>query len=180
LKRKRRSKGTTGPKRDEALSYPVMVLREMRYALTTRIYKNDARHSASGGVSQVANRCAAQDWGQLLTFEGKSCSLGRAFTNKRDRVMSNEITSESEKAQPLVYQIRIKGHFGRQWTDWFGGLTITLEDNGETLLTGPVVDQAALYGLLKKVRGVGMPLLSVIEVQFNENHRYHSKKGEKK
>jgi hypothetical protein len=77
--------------------------------------------------------------------------------------MSNEIeiNSGSEKAQPLVYQIRIKGHLGRKWTDWFGGLTITLEDNGDTLLTGPVVDQAALHGLLKKVRDVGMPLVSV-------------------
>ena len=98
----------------------------------------------------------------------------------RDRVMSNEINSESDPGQPLVYQIRIKGHLGRDWTDWFGGLSITLEDNGETLLTGPVIDQAALHGLLKKVRDVGMPLLSVIEVQFNENHRYQSKKGEKK
>ena len=79
--------------------------------------------------------------------------------------MSNEINSGSEKAQPLVYQIRIKGHLGRQWTDWFEGLTITLEDNGDTLLTGPVVDQAALHGLLKKVRDVGMPLLSVIRVK---------------
>ncbi len=75
--------------------------------------------------------------------------------------MSNEINSGSEKAQPLVYQIRIQGHLGRQWTDWFVGLTITLEDNGDTLLTGPVVDQAALHGLLKKVRDVGMPLVSV-------------------
>ena len=77
--------------------------------------------------------------------------------------MSNEIeiNSGSEKAQPLVYQIRIKGHLGRKWTDWFGGLTITLEDNGDTLLTGPVVDQAALHGLLKKVRDLGMPLVSV-------------------
>ncbi len=82
----------------------------------------------------------------------------------RDRVMSNEINSESEKAQPMVYQIRIKGHLGRQWTDWFGGLTLTLEDNGETLLTGPVVDQAALHGVLRKVRDVGMPLLSVNRV----------------
>ena len=79
----------------------------------------------------------------------------------RERVMSNEINSGSDLGQPLVYQIRIKGHLGREWTDWFGGLIITLEDNGETLLTGPVVDQAALYGLLKKVRDVGMPLLSV-------------------
>ena len=79
--------------------------------------------------------------------------------------MSNEINSESEKAQPTVYQIRIKGHLGRQWTDWFGGLTITLDDNGETLLIGPVVDQAALHGLLRKVRDVGMPLLSVVCVR---------------
>src|SRR5438045_4198527 len=85
--------------------------------------------------------------------------------HNRDRVMSNEINSESEKAQPMVYQIRIKGHLGRQWTDWFGGLTITALDNGDTLLTGPVVDQAALHGLLKKVRDVGMPLLSVIRVK---------------
>jgi len=79
--------------------------------------------------------------------------------------MSNEINSGSEKAQPLVYQIRIKGHLGRQWTNWFGGLTITLEDNGETLLTGPVVDQAALHGLLRKVRDLGVPLLSVSRVE---------------
>ena len=79
--------------------------------------------------------------------------------------MSNEINSEIDPDQPLVYQIRIKGHLGRQWTDWFGGLTITLEDNGETLLTGPVVDQAALHGLLRKVRDVAMPLISVICVR---------------
>jgi hypothetical protein len=100
--------------------------------------------------------------------------------HKRDRVMSNDINSEMDPSQAMVYQIRIKGHLGREWTDWFGGLTITLEDNGDTLLTGPVVDQAALYGLLRKVRDGGMPLISVIEVQFNENHRYQSKKGEKK
>ena len=94
--------------------------------------------------------------------------------------MSNDINSEMDPSQPMVYQIRIKGHLGREWTDWFGGLTITALDNGDTLLTGPVVDQATLYGLLRKVRDVGMPLISVIEVQFNENHRYQSKKGEKK
>jgi hypothetical protein len=79
--------------------------------------------------------------------------------------MSSTFNSESEKAQPLVYQIRIKGHLGREWTDWFEGLTITALDNGETLLTGPVVDQAALHGLLKKVRDVAMPLLSVMRVK---------------
>jgi len=61
----------------------------------------------------------------------------------------------------MVYQIRIQGHLGSEWTDWFEGLTITLEDNGETLVTGPVVDQAALHGLLRKVRDLGMPLLAV-------------------
>jgi hypothetical protein len=67
--------------------------------------------------------------------------------------------------EPMVYQIRIKGHLGHQWTDWFGGLTITLEDNGDTLLTGPVIDQAALYGLLRRVRDLGLPLISVIRLQ---------------
>ena len=62
----------------------------------------------------------------------------------------------------MVYQIRIKGHLGPNWSDWFGGLTITLEDNGETLLAGAVVDQAALHGLLKRVRDLGVPLLSVV------------------
>ena len=84
----------------------------------------------------------------------------------RDRGMSNEIKREaSEKTHPLVYQIRIKGHLGPEWSDGFGGLSITLEDNGDTLLTGPVVDQAALHGLLRKVRDVGMPLLSVVCVK---------------
>ena len=66
----------------------------------------------------------------------------------------------------MIYQIRIKGHLvGQQWTDWFEGLTITLEENGDTLLTGPVVDDPALHGLLKKVRDLGMPLLSVNRVE---------------
>jgi hypothetical protein len=65
----------------------------------------------------------------------------------------------------MIYQIRLKGHLGRQWTDWFGGLSITLEDNGDTLLAGPVVDQAALHGLLRKVRDLGLSLLSVIRLQ---------------
>ena len=63
---------------------------------------------------------------------------------------------------PQTCQIRIKGHLSPQWADWFGKMTVTLEDNGNTLLTGSVADQAALYGLLRKVRDLGMPLLSVI------------------
>jgi hypothetical protein len=65
----------------------------------------------------------------------------------------------------MVYQIRLKGHLGREWTDWFEGLTVTLEENGDTLLTGPVADQSALYGLLRKVRDLGVSLLSVNRVE---------------
>ncbi len=79
--------------------------------------------------------------------------------------MSNEINSKTDLSQPMIYQIRIEGHLRCEWSDWFEGLTITALDNGETLLTGPVVDQAALHGLLKKVRDVGMPLLSVMSVK---------------
>ena len=81
--------------------------------------------------------------------------------HKRYKVMSNELEPNSTPSQPVVYQIRLKGHLDPQLTDWFEGLTITLEENGDTLLTGPVIDQAALHGLLKKVRDLGMPLVSV-------------------
>ena len=67
--------------------------------------------------------------------------------------------------EPMIYQIRIEGHLGPTWTAWFGDVSITLEDNGETLLTGPVVDQAALHGLLRKIRDLGMPLISAIRVK---------------
>lgn len=79
--------------------------------------------------------------------------------------MLNEINPENDSDQPLVYQIRIKGHLGSQWADWFEGMTITALDNGETLLSGSVADQAALHGLLKKVRDGGIPLLSVMRVK---------------
>jgi hypothetical protein len=62
------------------------------------------------------------------------------------------------------YEIRLKGHLDDRWADWFDGLTITHEAGGETLLSGPVVDQAALHGLLRKVRDLGLPLLSVVQV----------------
>ena len=66
-----------------------------------------------------------------------------------------------------LYQIRLEGHLSGQWADWFDGMTITLETNGNTLLTGPVMDQAALHGLLKKVRDLGMPLLSLVQADFD-------------
>ncbi len=79
--------------------------------------------------------------------------------------MSNNRNPTTDPGQPMIYQIRIKGHLDPRWMEWFGGLAITLEDNGETLLTGPVVDQAALHGLLRKVRDLGMPLISAIRVK---------------
>lgn len=63
-----------------------------------------------------------------------------------------------------IYEIRISGQLSPQWADWFEGLTLTLEDDGEMLLTGPVIDQAALHGLLKKVRDLGLILLSVNQI----------------
>ena len=75
--------------------------------------------------------------------------------------MSETHASTEDQYEPGIYEIRIKGHLDDQWSDWFGGLTITLEDNGDTLITGPVIDQAAFHGLLKKVRDLGMPLVSV-------------------
>jgi hypothetical protein len=79
--------------------------------------------------------------------------------------MSNQLNSKSDPGQPMIYQVRIEGHPGHHWADWFEGLTITALDNGQTLLTGPVVDQAALHGLLRKVRNLGMPLISVTRLR---------------
>jgi hypothetical protein len=89
--------------------------------------------------------------------------------------MAQNRNPKTDPCQPMVYQIRIKGHLGTQWTDWFEGLTITLEDNGDTLLTGPVVDQAALYGLLKKVRDSGLPLVSVSPLEPSQTDQTDGK-----
>ena len=76
-----------------------------------------------------------------------------------------DMCMEKKTSMPQeFYQITVKGHLNPNWANWFEGLTITALDNGETLLTGPVVDQAALHGLLKKVRDLAMPLLSVMRV----------------
>jgi hypothetical protein len=79
--------------------------------------------------------------------------------------MPDKHNPKPNPGQPAVYQIRVQGHLGPQWTDWFEGLTITQDEDGETLLTGPVVDQAALYALLRRVRDLGLPLLSVTRVE---------------
>jgi hypothetical protein len=75
--------------------------------------------------------------------------------------MATRRSQRTDPAWPAVYQIRVEGHLGRAWTSWFAGLSIELEDNGDTVLTGAVVDQAALHGFLKRVRDLGVPLVSV-------------------
>lgn len=85
--------------------------------------------------------------------------------------MSNELNSKTYPGQPMVYEIRIKGHLGRGWAEWFGGVTIALEEGGKTLLTCPVADQAALHGLLKKVRDLGLPLISVTRAQTDQDRK---------
>ncbi len=77
------------------------------------------------------------------------------------RTVAERRTHRTDPDWPAVYEIRVEGHLGRAWTGWFDGLSIVLADNGDTVMTGAVVDQAALHGLLKKVRDLGAPLVSV-------------------
>ena len=79
--------------------------------------------------------------------------------------MPEKSDPQTDPNQPVVYQIRIKGQMNPQWKVWFEGLAITLDEDGDTLLSGPVADQAALHGLLKKVRDLGLPLVSVCPVE---------------
>ena len=82
--------------------------------------------------------------------------------------MSSEHTPPPDPVQPMICHIRIEGHLGPHWSDWFEGFAITLQENGQTLLTGPLVDQAALHGLIRKMRDLGIPLLSVVCVKASQ------------
>ena len=110
-----------------------------------RAYHNDTPEPYFGICSPIPPRGYAP------------CTWNNA--HERYGVMANELD------RPMVYQIRIKGHLDRRWTEWFGGVTITLEDDGETLLTCPVEDRAALHGLLRKVRDLGTSLISAVRVK---------------
>jgi hypothetical protein len=77
----------------------------------------------------------------------------------------------NSKTDPKFYQIRIKGHLGPEWTNWFEGLTITFGKDGDTLLTGSVVDQSALHGLLKKIRDLGLPLVSFCPLEQSQTDK---------
>lgn len=81
--------------------------------------------------------------------------------------MAHQPDSQTDPNPALVYQIRIKGHLGQQWVVWFADMTITWKDD-ETILTGQVVDQAALYGLLRKVRDLGLPLIAVTQISSGQ------------
>jgi hypothetical protein len=81
--------------------------------------------------------------------------------------MSNTDASHGRPDQAGHYRIRLHGHLDARWSDWFDGLTVTRQDDGTTLLAGPVVDQAALHGLLQRVRDTGLPLISVTPLDPN-------------
>jgi hypothetical protein len=83
--------------------------------------------------------------------------------------MSDKPNPKSNLRGPKVYQIKIKGHLGSQWSDWFDGLTITQDEEGNTLLTGPVIDDSALHGLLKKVRDLGISLISFNQLELGQD-----------
>ncbi len=74
---------------------------------------------------------------------------------------------QSRVDEAREYEIRVMGWLDGEWTDWLGGLTITPQANGDTLLNGPIVDQAALYGLLRKLRDLGMTLVSVSPIDLH-------------
>jgi hypothetical protein len=78
--------------------------------------------------------------------------------------MSDENEPTPETGRPAVYRIRVRGHLGSAWSDWFTGLRVTLEDHGDTLLVGPL-DQAALHGVLRRIRDLGLPLVSVTRIE---------------
>ena len=83
--------------------------------------------------------------------------------------MSETLTAAERPDEPGRYEIRLRGHLDESWGAWFGDLAVTLEANGDTCLTGPVADQAALHGLLRKVRDFGLPLISVNRIQSDES-----------
>ena len=78
---------------------------------------------------------------------------------------------------PAVYQITVKGHLDSQWSAWFDNMRITNEANGEAVLGGSLPDQSALYGVLAKMRNLGLPLLAVTTVAPDETNYNHTKKG---
>ena len=91
----------------------------------------------------------------------------------------NQPSHSTEDHLPLEqYEICVRGHLDPHWSDWFEGFAIALKDNGETRLSGPVIDQAALFGLLMKVRDLGLPLVSVMPTQTEQTDIADRQTGE--
>jgi hypothetical protein len=109
----------------------------------------------------------------------KETSAFETHLVRRQRMSETPITIKAHP-EPELYEIRVRGHLDARWASQFEGLTVTPEKDGDTLLTGPLADQAALHGLLKKVRDLGLPLISVNRVETNETHpnRLKKKKNE--
>jgi hypothetical protein len=84
--------------------------------------------------------------------------------------MKDSSPKKLPESNQKIYQIRVRGHLGEEWAEWFDGLEIRIEESGETLLTGPVIDQAALFGVLKKVQALGLVLISVNDFPPRPNH----------
>ncbi len=93
--------------------------------------------------------------------------------------MSDKPVINPQNKPHQCYEIRLKGHMDVRWDDWFESLTITLEEDGDMLLTGSMIDQAALHGLLKKIRDLGIPLVSVNQVDTRGTHSNRLKKRKK-
>lgn len=85
--------------------------------------------------------------------------------------MSHPIDSGDERPGPGRYEVRLSGHLHQRWAAWFDGLTVAHQDDGTTVISGPLADQAALHGLLQRVRDLGLPLISVSELDTTENER---------
>ena len=78
--------------------------------------------------------------------------------------MSDPPAASDTRREPRHYEIRLKGHLEARWAAWFDGLSLSQESDGTTVIRGPVIDQAALHGLLSKVRDLGLPLIAVTQV----------------
>jgi hypothetical protein len=91
-------------------------------------------------------------------------SYGSNVTTDDRSTQATGGTSAGDHASIPQYEFRVKGHLGSRWVAWFDGLNLTDEDDGTTVIRGPVVDQAALHGVLQKLRDVGLPLVSITEV----------------
>ena len=89
------------------------------------------------------------------------------------------MTESGEHRAAGLYEIRLKGHLDDRWAVWFEGMTLTRDANGETRITGPVVDQAALHGLLRKVRNLGVTLVAVVQLDANPDGDHHHSEKER-